>query len=121
MITIHTEIRINGKWEHLTVNRLQDKEEALWQTIHKCGDTYVRVYTPITLADIRFVEPECFVHHLSKSALLMVCSSIGESKFNKIFGYFPWDNVGAYAIEEDALSLQKEYGITGIRAIAWRD
>jgi hypothetical protein len=120
MITLHTEIRLNGTWEHLATKQLTDHDGTLWPTLHKYGDTYVRVYSKVTMLDIKFQRPDCYVHHFSKQAMLATAKELGEQKANKIFGYLPWDSIFAYEIEEDVNDLVTQHGITGVRAIAWR-
>lgn len=120
MITLHTEIRLNGNWEHLTVKQIQDHDNTLWPIFHKYGDTFVRIFSKVTMLDIRFQQPDCYVHHLNRQAMLLLAKELGEKKAIELLGYLPWDSIFTYEIEEDVNNLVTQHGITGVRAVAWR-
>jgi hypothetical protein len=120
MVVIHTEIRLNGVWEHLTTKTIKDAANTLWPVLHKYGDTYVRGYSKVTTMDIQFQRPECFVHHFNRASLLKLCDSIGEAEFTSIFGYFPWDSILVFREPDDVNSLVMNNGITDVRAVGWK-
>lgn len=118
MIVFHKEIRLGQEWEHLTT--FISSNDSLWEKMYPYGDTFIRRYSKITTMDIDFHDPICPITHWSKQSLLEISNFMGEKEFDKEFGFWPWDSIGMFAIEDDVNALVYEYGVYDVRLIGWK-
>jgi len=114
----HKEVYIKGEWNHLSVIRSPIDLEN-WAFFHKYGDTYRRKYTTLTKLDIDFSSPECPVHHLTPETLTSVRNIIGLTAFDKLIGYWPFDDISAFVDQDARKELLKEFVMSNARLVCW--
>jgi hypothetical protein len=118
-IYFHKEIFSKGQWRHLANGRIVNPEPGLWATLAKHGDTFKRGYSDITTLNILFLEPICPITHIPVAGLVEVRKRMGAVEFDKMFGYWPWDDITAFTDADTKNELVSQYNIGSARLITF--